>query len=74
MPAEQDGRATRLFLVHEWFDPDDFGPHPTSTADLDTWVGTPGKAGVKAVTTQAPRVHVHLLMRLHMNGVMIRDS
>lgn len=33
-----------------------------------------GKEGVKAVTAQVPRVHVHLLMRLHVNGVMIRDS
>jgi len=47
---------------------------PTSTADPDVRGGTPGKAGVKTVTRQAPRVHVHLLMRLHMNGVMIRDS
>lgn len=70
MPTEHDGRATRLFLVHEWFDPDDFHGDFT-TADEPNELG---KAGVKAVTAQAPRVHVHLLMRLHMNGVMIRDS
>lgn len=33
-----------------------------------------GKARVKAVITGTPRVHVHLLMQLHMNGAMIPDS
>ena len=64
--TEHDDGAARLFLVHEWFDP-----------GLLRWAGTsnqPGKAGVKAVTVQAPGVHVHLLMQLHMNGAMIRDS
>jgi hypothetical protein len=56
--------------MHEWFDPDDFRGDFT-TADEPNELG---KAGVKAVTAQAPRVHVHLLMRLHMNGDMIRDS
>ena len=32
------------------------------------------KAVVKAVTTGAPRVHVHLPMHLHMNRAMIRVS
>lgn len=33
-----------------------------------------GKADVKAVTAGTPRVHVHLLMHLHMSKVMIRVS
>ena len=33
-----------------------------------------GKAGVRAVTVGIPLVHVHLLMHLHMNKVMIRVS
>lgn len=33
-----------------------------------------GKAVVKAVTGGTPRVHVHLLMHLHVNRVMIRVS
>lgn len=33
-----------------------------------------GKALVKAVTAAPLRVHVHLLMHLHMNKVMIRIS
>lgn len=37
------------------------------------WNGS-GKADVKAVTAGTPPVHVHLLMHLHMNKVMIRVS
>ena len=37
------------------------------------WNGL-SKADVKAVTAGTPRVHVHLLMHLHMNKVMIRIS
>ncbi len=37
------------------------------------WIGF-GKAGVKAVITGTPPVHVHLLEHLHMNKVMIRVS
>jgi len=33
-----------------------------------------GKGVVKAVTEGTPRVHVHLLMHLHVNRVMIRIS
>lgn len=33
-----------------------------------------GKADVKPVTEGTPPVHVHLLMHLHVNGVMIRVS
>ncbi|GAA5056122.1 hypothetical protein GCM10023336_28560 [Streptomyces similanensis] len=33
-----------------------------------------GKAFANAVTAEALRVHVHLLMQLHMNKVMIRVS
>ncbi len=33
-----------------------------------------GKGLVKAVIGEALRVHVHLLMHLHMNKVMIRFS
>ncbi len=36
--------------------------------------GGPGKALVKAVTAAPLRVHVHLLMQLHVNGAMIRFS
>ncbi|WP_330459071.1 hypothetical protein OIB37_20590 [Streptomyces sp. NBC_00820] len=35
---------------------------------------TVGKAVVKAVIAATPPVHVHLLMHLHMNKVMIRVS
>ncbi|GGQ89274.1 hypothetical protein Saso_41550 [Streptomyces asoensis] len=72
--TEQEGRAARLFLMHRWFDPDDFPAHPAVDRRAARRGRSPGKAGVKAVTAQAPRVHVHLLMRLHVNGVMIRDS
>ncbi|ROP52457.1 hypothetical protein EDD94_1924 [Streptomyces sp. PanSC9] len=37
------------------------------------WDGS-GKALVKAVTAAPLRVHVHLLMQLHVNGAMIRIS
>ncbi len=37
------------------------------------WNGL-SKADVKAVTVGTPRVHVHLLMHLHVNKVMIRVS
>jgi hypothetical protein len=37
------------------------------------WNGS-GKALVKAVTGEPPRVHVHLRLQLHVNGVMIRIS
>ncbi len=37
------------------------------------WSGS-GKADVKAVTVAPPPVHVHLLMHLHVNRVMIRVS
>jgi hypothetical protein len=40
----------------------------------DTGVFPAGKTNVKAVTMGTPRVHVHLLMHLHVNGVMIRVS
>ena len=33
-----------------------------------------GKADVNPVTVGTPPVHVHLLMHLHMNKVMIRVS
>ena len=37
------------------------------------WTGF-GKADVKGVIAGTPPVHVHLLMHLHMNRVMIRVS
>ena len=41
---------------------------------LRLFLGRLRKRGVKAVTGGPPRVHVHLLMHLHMNRVMIRVS
>lgn len=40
----------------------------------DAAVSRVGKANVKAVIVGTPPVHVHLLMHLHVNGVMIRVS
>ncbi|MFD3586573.1 SRPBCC domain-containing protein [Streptomyces sp. NPDC058683] len=82
---EHQGRGTRLFLVHEGFDPDDpaqmvarkimdgAGGRMSVQLRGRRWSSL-GKAGVKAVTGGTPRVHVHLLMHLHVNGVMIRVS
>lgn len=58
----------RLLLEHEWFEPDDLHLESTTVTEPNEL----GKAGVKAVTAPAPHVHVHLLMQLHVNGVMIR--
>jgi hypothetical protein len=82
---EHQGRGTRLFLVHEGFDPGDPAQMKarkmTDTAgvcmSVQLWGrrwNSLGKAGVKAVTGGTPRVHVHLLMHLHVNRVMIRFS
>lgn len=40
----------------------------------DAGVSPVSKADVKPVTAGPPLVHVHLLMHLHVNGVMIRVS
>ncbi|MQY36243.1 hypothetical protein SRB17_42420 [Streptomyces sp. RB17] len=40
----------------------------------DAGVSKVGKASVKPVTAGTPPVHVHLLLHLHVNGVMIRVS
>ncbi|MFG3025167.1 SRPBCC domain-containing protein [Streptomyces sp. NPDC048254] len=82
---EHQGRGTRLFLVHEGFDPDDpaqmvarkIMDEAGGRMSVQLWGrrwNSLGKAGVKAVTGGTPRVHVHLLMHLHVNRVMIRDS
>lgn len=80
---EQEGRGTRLSLVHAGSDP--VGPAPTSTRTIMDGTGdrmsgqvrgrrwdSLGKAVVKAVIAGTPPVHVHLLMHLHVNRVMIR--
>ncbi|GGW61435.1 hypothetical protein GCM10010503_43150 [Streptomyces lucensis JCM 4490] len=58
---EQKAHATRLRKGHALPTP---GQEPDSS----------GKAHVKAVTAGAPRVHVHLLMHMQVNRVMIRVS
>ncbi|MGW7426495.1 SRPBCC domain-containing protein [Streptomyces sp. NPDC054813] len=82
---EHEGRGTRLFLVHEWFDLDDPARMMACTITdggrrSHVWAA-PGqtleqlrKAVVKAVSAGTPPVHVHLLMQLHVNRVMIRVS
>ncbi|SOD84765.1 hypothetical protein SAMN06272765_2155 [Streptomyces sp. Ag109_G2-15] len=59
--------------MHEGFDPDDPAQMPAWKIMDRRWNNF-GKAGVKAVIAGPPPVHVHLLMQLHVNGVMIRVS
>lgn len=49
------------------------GPDPACLLLGRWWAGF-GKAGVKTVIAGPLPVHVHLLMRLHVNRVMIRVS
>lgn len=46
-------------------------PHGRAAAGAG---GGPERSAARAVTAGPPRVHVHLLMHLHMNTAMIRDS
>lgn len=82
---EQEGRGTRLFLVHEGFDPVD-PARPTARAIMGRSRRThvmraPGQtlermehSHFTSVTTGTPRVHVHMLMHLHVNRAMIPSS